>query len=665
MGDLGSSAGDPRFAWTVKGLTKPESDLLGEKGRQVVCCIVRTPLPRNWPSLCVGPCACGRGVFFMCGIMGYAGPRDALEVVLDGLQRLEYRGYDSAGVAVASNEGVAVVKRAGPLRVLRAALSGSGMPRARFGIGHTRWATHGGVTDHNAHPHTDCANRIAIVHNGIIENAPALRAEVLARGHRLTSETDSELVAHLLEDVEGDLLERLQHVAQRCEGAYALLVIDSSDPERLCAVRRTSPITIGMNDDEVFIASGSIAIAPWVDRCIHLDDGEIADLRPGYIAVRRLQDLTPIEKAWHAVVEDGGLPDAGTHGHFYLKEMHDQPSSWRSTLTGRLSPDGAADISETGLSLSDIRSVRQIVLLAMGSSLHASQLAAERLGRWAGLGAQAELASEFVATRRFLEPGTLAIAVSQSGETIDTLTALRHARNLGAKGLAVVNAPGSTIWRESDYALDLRAGPEISVASTKAFTTQSLLLQVMAIAFAQARGQTVPEDVASALLALPGLAEDYLSSLKLPEELVRRVAQAPGVAFIGRGQDLSLAREGSLKLKELSYIWSEAYAAGELKHGPLALVDSRVPVFVPATDPDNNQKLSNSIAQARARGGYTVAIGSEDLPADICLSLPMRHGAGAYILGALPLHLLAFAAAQERGCPIDQPRNLAKSVTVE
>lgn len=601
----------------------------------------------------------------MCGIMGYAGPGNTSKILLEGLRRLEYRGYDSAGVAVATEGGIALRKRAGALRVLEEDLLGTPLPASRLGIAHTRWATHGGVTDQNAHPHTDCTGRIAIIHNGIIENAPELRVELLAQGHRLKSETDSELVAHLLEDADGDLLERLGSVARRCAGAYALLAIDVMEPDRICAVRRTSPLAIGLRADEVFVASGATALAPWVERCIHLDDGEIADLRPGRVEVRRLADFSPVVKALHPVDGGGDLPDVGEYGHFYLKEMHEQPAAWRSTLSGRLLPDGRVDLSETGLTPADLLATERVLLLAMGSSLHASQLAAERLGRWAHLPAQAELATEFTATRKFLEPGTLAIAVSQSGETIDTLAALRQARALGARVLALVNVPGSTISRESDFTLDLRAGPEISVASTKAFTTQALLLQVLAIAIAQARGLEVPVDVAHALRAVPTVAENYLGSLELPQEFVERVAHAPGVAFIGRGQDLFLAREGSLKLKELSYVWSEAFAAGELKHGPLALVDERVPVIVTATDPENDRKLANSIAQARARGGYTVAIGPTNLDADLSIPLPMRDSSSAFLLASLPLHLLAFAAASARGCSIDQPRNLAKSVTVE
>ncbi len=600
----------------------------------------------------------------MCGIMGYVGPRPAVNVLVGGLRRLEYRGYDSAGIALGTTDGIHLVKRAGPLRVLSEELEQNPPPPAAIGIGHTRWTTHGGVSDRNAHPHLDCREQIAVVHNGIIENASELRLELESRGHELRSETDSELVAHLLEEVEGDLLHRLQVVAKRCEGAYALLAFDLAEGLHMCAVRRTSPIAIGFNEAEVFVASGAIALAPWLERCIYLDDGEIADLRPGRADVFRLADLAPIEKAFHEISVSGDLPDAGRHRHFYMKELYEQPSAWRSVMQGRLDDSGNVDLADTGLTHEALRAVQRLLFLAMGSSLHASQMAVERLQQFAQIPAEAILASEFRDTRTFLEPGTLAVAVSQSGETIDTLAALRHARDLGATVLGLVNAPSSTIARESDFVFDLRAGTEISVASTKAFTTQAVALELLVSALAAAHGRVDTTGRLAALRAAPAIAEDFLMEFRLPEDLIARCAAAPGVIFLGRGQDLSLAREGSLKLKELSYIWSEAFAAGELKHGPLALVDSRVPVIVCATDQKHAPKLRNSLAEASARGAYGVSVGA-DLHATIHLGLPMHDSLAAYLLGALPLQLLAVSVAEARGCSIDQPRNLAKSVTVE
>jgi len=600
----------------------------------------------------------------MCGIMGYVGPRSAADVLLGGLKRLEYRGYDSAGIALAEDGGIYLRRKAGALRVLEELLQQSPPPSSRMGIGHTRWATHGGVSDRNAHPHTDCRGEIAIVHNGIIENADELRQELLAAGHTLKSETDSELVAHLLEDGPADLRLRLGAVARRCEGAYALLVMDVREPDRLVAVRRTSPIAIGATADEAFIASGAIALAPWLSECIYLDDGEIADIRPGKIEVFRLDDLEPVAKTLHPIDGDGELPEAGEHGTFYRKELMEQPIAWRRVMSGRLDDLGQVDLRADGIDEEFLRAVDRVVFLAMGSSLHACQMAVERLGDVVEMPAQAELASEFRDTRTFLEPGTLAIAVSQSGETIDTLAALRHARSLGASILALVNAPGSTIARESDHVLDLRAGFEISVASTKAFTTQVIALELLTAAFAQAKARPLPPEDLHALRAVPTVAEDFLADFHLPKELIEACAEAPGVIFLGRGQDLSLAREGSLKLKELSYVWSEAFAAGELKHGPLALVDRRVPVVVCLTDPRHAVKLRSSLAEATARGAYGVAIGA-DLGATLQIPLPLKERIGAYLLGALPLQLLAVEVAEARGCPIDQPRNLAKSVTVE
>lgn len=596
--------------------------------------------------------------------MGYVGPRPAVEVLIGGLRRLEYRGYDSAGIALAAAQGIHLVKRAGPLRVLEEEIARNPTPPAAMGIGHTRWATCGGVSDRNAHPHLDCHEQIAVVHNGIIENAAELRAELEAQGHTIRSETDSELVAHLLEEVKGDLVQRLQVVAKRCEGAYALLAFDLEDPNRLCAVRRTSPIAIGYTENEVFIASGAIALAPWLERCIYLDDGEIADLRPGSVEVYGIDDLAPLRKNWHDINVSGELPDAGHHGLFFRKELFEQPAAWRAVMHGRLDEAGALDLSDTGLTEDGLRAVQRVLFLGMGSSLHACQFAVERLQDIARLPAEAYLSSEFRGTRSFLEEGTLAVAVSQSGETIDTLTALRHARALGASVLGLVNAPGSTIARESDYVFDLRAGPEISVASTKAFTTQAVALELLVTALAQAHGHNRGPQGLTPLRAAPALAEDFLAEFRLPEELVERCAQAPGVIFLGRGQDLSLAREGSLKLKELSYVWSEAFAAGELKHGPLALVDTSVPVIVCATDPRHAVKLRNSLAEAAARGAYGVSLGA-DLHGTLHISLPVHDPMAAFLIGALPLQLLAVEVALARGCPIDQPRNLAKSVTVE
>jgi len=599
----------------------------------------------------------------MCGIMGYVGPRSAPDVLLDGLRRLEYRGYDSAGVALEDDGSIYLRRKAGALRVLEELLRETPPPASHTGIGHTRWATHGGVSDRNAHPHTDCDGLIAIVHNGIIENADELRAELLAAGHTLRSDTDSELVAHMLEG-DGDLRDRLGHVARRCEGAYALLVMDARDPGRLVAVRRTSPIAIGATAEEAFVGSAALALAPWLSECIYLDDGEIADVRPGKIEVFRLLDLEPIAKVLHPIESDGEMPDTGEHGTFFRKELMEQPIAWRNVMAGRLDDLGTVDLSGDGIEPEFLRDVERVVFLAMGTALHACQMAVERLGEALQIPAQAELASEFRDTRSFLEPGTLAVAVSVSIVSPDWLTALRHARAMGAKVLSLVNVPGSTIARESDMVLDLRAGIEISVASTKAFTTMVIALELLTAALGQAKGCPLPAADLQTLRAVPIVAEDFLSALSLPQAFIDACAAAPGVIYLGRGQDLSLAREGSLKLKELSYVWSEAFAAGELKHGPLALVDGRVPVIVCATDQRHAVKLRSSLAEATARGAFGVAVGS-DLGATLQIPLPLKERVGAYLLAALPLQLLAVEVAEARGCPIDQPRNLAKSVTVE
>jgi glucosamine--fructose-6-phosphate aminotransferase (isomerizing) len=626
----------------------------------------------------------------VCGIVGYVGGRRALPVLLDGLRRLEYRGYDSAGVALQGDDAVVVCKRAGRVEALAAMLAdgaGGGACGARAGIGHTRWATHGGPSDENAHPHADEGLRVAVVHNGIIENHAALRAALQARGHAFRSDTDSEVVAHLIDEALGAaadrspaaprtaLREAVAAAVRQLQGSFALVALARDDPEALVGVRQATPLVIGLGDGEHYLASDVTALLPYTRRMLVLQDGEIAEVRPQGVSLfdfagRPLPPRVPERIAW-----DVAQAERGGYAHFMRKEIDEQPEALAAALRGRLTPEGPAlEELEAVAAGQALASAERVVLLGCGTAFHAGLVGRSLLERWALLPAEVEVASEFRDRPPLLGPGTVAVAVSQSGETADTLAALREARARGAATLAVVNVVGSSIARAADAVLYTRAGPEIAVASTKAYTTQIALLSLLAQWTAlrrRAAGQDAAPPPALALESLPQLVRQALGLEARVQALAVRLAAHSHCFFIGRGLDWAAAVEGQLKLKEVSYLHAEAYPAGELKHGALALVEAGTPVVALLTQPRLAQKTASNVAEVRARGGWVLAVTTpslssavEDLAAEV-LQLPETPPELAPAVAAIPLQLLAYHAAVARGCDVDRPRNLAKSVTVE
>lgn len=618
----------------------------------------------------------------MCGIMGYVGARNAVDVLLGGMRRLEYRGYDSAGVAVCPDSRIDVRKTAGRLERLEELLREEPLPAASIGIGHTRWATHGRPSDYNAHPHLDDTGDFVVVHNGIIENYAEIRGWLASRGHRFNTETDTEVIPHLIRHFyRGDLLTAVLEAVRHLRGAYALAVLSRHEPDRLVAVKQASPLIIGLGRGENFIASDVPAILPYTREVLVLEEGEVALVTRDGVRVFDAEGR-PVEKqAWH-VEWDVAEAERGGYPHFMLKEIFEQPRAIRDTMRGRVDwAGGRVVLDEACLLPEGVREVDKVMLVACGTAYHASLVGRHLVERWARLPAEADLASEFRYRDPLCDERTLVIVVSQSGETADTLAALREARRRGATCLAVTNALGSSVAREADFVLYTWAGPEIAVASTKAYVTQLVALTLLALYLAQAReGQDgMPAGVLDergrravleGLRMLPEKAEQVLARAGEVRRLARRVAGWRDCFFIGRGLDYAVAMEGQLKLKEISYIHAEAYAAGELKHGSLALIEEGVPVVAVATQPDLMEKTLSNVAEVRTRGGRVLMVAPEDQPdlarhADHLLLLPSVHPCLAPVLAVLPLQLLAYYAAVERGTDVDKPRNLAKSVTVE
>jgi len=610
----------------------------------------------------------------MCGIVGYVGGQDAVSILLDGLRRLEYRGYDSAGLAVLDGQGIKVVKSAGKLERLGRTLQQLPRLSGSLGIGHTRWATHGEPTDCNAHPHTDCGQRVAVVHNGIIENYGELRRWLAAEGHRLVSDTDTEVLPHLVEHYyRGDLLEAVLEAAGRLEGSYALAVICQAEPGRIVALRKDSPLVVGLGDGENFLASDIPALLSHTRRTLVLSDYEAADLHRDEVRVLDLRGR-PVDKEVFLVNWEPQAAEKGGYPHFMLKEIHEQPQAARDALRGRLDHQaGQVLLPELGSYSGRLSEVDKAVIVACGTAYHAGLVGQRLIEALAGLPAQAELASEFRYRNPLIGPRTLVVLVSQSGETADTLAALREARRRGAFTLGVVNVVGSSIAREAEAVLYTRAGPEIAVASTKAFVTQLLVLTLLALYLRRVRRPDRSDDGerVGLLDGLPARIEEVLELSGRVQELVPAFGLHPNCFFIGRGLDYPVAMEGALKLKEISYLHAEAYAAGELKHGPLALIEQGVPVVAVATQSELRDKIISNAKEVKARGGYLVALapGSDrgvwSEVADAVLALPECPGWLAPAVAVVPLQLLAYHAAVARGCDVDQPRNLAKSVTVE
>ncbi|MGH7531045.1 MAG: glutamine--fructose-6-phosphate transaminase (isomerizing) [Gemmatimonadales bacterium] len=609
----------------------------------------------------------------MCGIVGYTGKRAAASLVLDGLKRLEYRGYDSAGLAIV-NGGLEIFRAPGKIAVLEREL-GASLPLGTTAIAHTRWATHGAPTMANAHPHADCGGTLALVHNGIIENAGALRQALSARGHVFRSETDTEVLAHLIEELHTNgtpLVEATAAALRQVEGAYGIAVISSREPDTLVAARHGSPLLVAIGAGENWVASDASAVLAHTRSVVYLDDGEIAEVRPGDY---RILDLAAAEKEkpvtqveWDlATIERGGF------AHFMLKEIMEQPESIRNTLRGRLLEDEGT-VRFGGLNLSDeeLLRVQRIVITACGTSWHSALIGEYMMEELARIPTEVEYASEFRYRNPIVDERTLVIGISQSGETADTLAALREAKRRGARTLGIINVVGSTIAREVDGGIYLHAGPEIGVASTKAFTSQVVALALLTLKMGRLRALSILQgrEVVRALARLPDLVARVLGKAPETEQIAERLLRANNVLYLGRGYNFPVALEGALKLKEISYIHAEGYPAAEMKHGPIALIDDLMPVVFIAPTDAVHQKVVSNVEEVKARGGRVIAIVTEGDTAlaklaDHRIEIPETLDLLTPVLSVLSLQLLAYYIAVRRGCNVDQPRNLAKSVTVE
>jgi glucosamine--fructose-6-phosphate aminotransferase (isomerizing) len=615
----------------------------------------------------------------MCGIVGYVGSLRADDVVLEGLRRLEYRGYDSAGIAVVTEGTVASAKRAGKLVQLETALSESALPASGTGIGHTRWATHGAPNDRNAHPHLTREQSIAVVHNGIIENFARLRAELEDADYEFQSETDTEVVAHLLDSVYDPttgLAEAMRVVCRRLDGAFTLVAIHADEPGVVVGARRNSPLVVGRGDNENFLGSDVSAFIGYTRKAIELGQDQVVELRTDSITVTNF-DGTPAQITEYEVTWDAEAAEKGGYDYFMLKEIAEQPQAVADTLLGRINDDGLLVLDEMRLSDDDLRSVDKIVLIACGTAYHAGMIAKYAIEHWTRIPCEIELASEFRYRDPILTRGTLVIAISQSGETMDTLMALRHAREQGARVLAVCNVNGSTIPRESDAVVYTHAGPEIAVASTKAFLTQVVAVHLVALYLAQVRGTKWGEEIrhhVEQLAQMPSKIEELLTTMEPVREMATAMADAQTVLFIGRHVGYPVALEGALKVKELAYMHAEGFAAGELKHGPIALLEEGMPVVAIVPSPRGrsilHDKVISNIQEVRARGARMIVIAEEgdtdvEPYADVLIRIPAVPTLMQPILAVVPLQVFACALATAKGFDVDQPRNLAKSVTVE
>lgn len=610
----------------------------------------------------------------MCGIVGAIAERNVVEILLEGLRRLEYRGYDSAGVALLDKAGnLTRTRRIGKVKELADALHQEPI-KGGTGIAHTRWATHGGVTEANAHPHFS-TERIAVVHNGIIENYQSLRTELSAKGYGFTSDTDTETIAHQVHlelDQGSDLLTAVQNSVKKFHGAYGTVVIDKADPDRMIVARSGSPLVIGLGIGENFVASDQMALLPVTRRFMFLEEGDVAEITRTSIKVFDAQGHPVEREASESTVEhDAG--DKGGYRHYMLKEIHEQPSVVRNTLSGRLSDTGISP-NIFGHGADEILAgIKHVQIIACGTSYHSGMTARYWLEQYANVSCNVEIASEFRYRKSFVHPNSLIVTISQSGETADTLAALRLAKEQGyAASLAICNVPGSSLVRESDLAFMTLAGAEIGVASTKAFTTQltGFLMLTLAIGKHNAMSTSDHDNIVKGLHALPAKLEETLSLTDEIKDLAEEFADKHNSLFLGRGDQYPIAMEGALKLKEISYIHAEAYASGELKHGPLALIDDEMPVIVVAPNNELLEKLKSNVEEVRARGGimYVFADKDANFQSDETMrviNVPHCDEAIAPIVYTIPLQLLSYYVAVIKGTDVDQPRNLAKSVTVE
>jgi glucosamine--fructose-6-phosphate aminotransferase (isomerizing) len=609
----------------------------------------------------------------MCGIVGYTGPREAGPILIEGLARLEYRGYDSAGIALVDDGGdLFVEKKAGKLANLRAAIADR-TPHAAIGLAHTRWATHGRPNDLNAHPHQDCTGEITVIHNGIIENFRELRDGLEARGHRLASETDTEALAHLVEECyQGDLADAVRATLRQVEGAYAIAVMHRGEGDRLVGARKDVPLVVGLADGESFLASDVAAILAHTDRVIFLEDGDVADLHPTGVTITDV-DGRPRERTVTTIDWSPEAAEKGGYEHFMLKEINEQPESLRQAITGRVTRENHIWLEELEGFSETLADIDRVELIACGTAYYASLIGAAAIQDWIGIPARATVGSEFRYSPPPIDARTLVIAVTQSGETADTIAPTRLARERGAPVIAVTNTVGSAITREAHRVLFLQAGPEIAVAASKTFVAQVTTLVILAAAIAKARGALGLEqeqELGAALHALPDGAATALENASGVRDLARRYVNSRGFMFVGRGYTYPTALEGALKLKEVSYVHAEGYAAGEMKHGPISLLDAECPLVAVATRSSVYDKLVSNVMEGRARDARVIAVATEGDPQierfadDICW-VPDTHEALSAVLAIIPLQLFAYHVAIARGTDVDQPRNLAKSVTVE
>jgi glutamine---fructose-6-phosphate transaminase (isomerizing) len=613
----------------------------------------------------------------MCGIVGYIGPKPVVPVLLDGLRRLEYRGYDSAGVAVVADGGIEVRRSAGKLINLENSITSKPLAGV-YGLGHTRWATHGRPTEENAHPHRDGSGRIVVVHNGIIENYLEIKRELIAEGHKFESETDTEVVAHLVEkEWKDDGLENaVLRAMARVRGLFALVLMSADDPEKLVTVRNGPPIVVGIGDGEYFVASDVPAILSHTRNVVFLDDREMAVVTKTGVRFQTL-DGKAVEHKPTRVTWDPISAEKAGYKHFMLKEIFEQPRAVQETVLGRASLEtGQVHLNEMAIADADLRSVNKITLLACGTSWHAALVGKFMIEELARLPVEVDYGSEYRYRDPIIDKNTLAVAITQSGETADTLAAMREAKGKGARSLSICNVVGSMATREAEGTIYTHAGPEIGVASTKAFTTQLVALYLFALKLAEVRG-TLSEaqrcEHIKALMQLPQTLEDTLKTAKQVEEIAAKFYNHSDFLYLGRGINYPIALEGALKLKEISYIHAEGYPAGEMKHGPIALIDEKMPVVALATHDHVFEKMQGNIQEAKARGGSIIAITTQgdttlrDLLGenDSMVEVPATHRLLMPIVISLPLQLLSYYIAVRRGCDVDQPRNLAKSVTVE
>jgi len=608
----------------------------------------------------------------MCGIVGYIGEKQSAPRLFQGLKRLEYRGYDSAGLAIIADGELKIIRRRGNLAKLETALNNFDAV-GTLGIGHTRWATHGHPSEANSHPHVDCRGNIAVVHNGIIENFHQLRADLIAKGHNFKSETDTECLAHLIESYyQGDLLAAVNEALGEVEGTYAIAVVCKQQPDILIAARKDSPLILGIAKDGLFVASDIPAIIDYTKEITILENGELVELKEdGYQIYDK--ENNKVDRPSMVVNWDIAAAEKGGYEDFMLKEIFEQPTAVRETLRGQLGRDGTVKLNEIGLDDETLRQVDKIYLIACGTSLHAGMLAKQAIERWAHIPAEIDCSSEFRYRDSILGERNMVVAITQSGETADTLASVRMAREQGAKVLAITNVVGSSITREVDGVIYTHAGPEIGVAATKTLVSQITALILLALHLAQQRhsiDQDFSQELAKELNALPAKVEKILSQTEILKDWAKKYYDVNDFLYLGRGIGYPVAMEGALKLKEISYIHAEGYPAGEMKHGPIALIKPGVPIVAVALRGPVYEKILGNMQEAKAREGTIISIATEgdgqiSTLTDEVFFIPKSNEILASILAVVPLQLLAYYIAKERGCNVDQPRNLAKSVTVE